>query len=72
MIGDVNLFLKGSPTDEDFEVESGIMIAGPLRPITWTLIARCLFVISLRTDIPTKRHGVRSSSTDVLVRLLDE
>ncbi len=28
MIGDVNLFLKGVPADEDFEVEAEIMIAG--------------------------------------------
>ncbi|THH04684.1 hypothetical protein EW145_g5335, partial [Phellinidium pouzarii] len=28
MIGDVNLFFKGSPPDEDFEVEAEIMIAG--------------------------------------------
>lgn len=28
MVGDVNLFLKGSPEDEDFEVEAEIMIAG--------------------------------------------
>lgn len=28
MIGDVNLFLKGSPEEEDFEVEVEIMIAG--------------------------------------------
>ncbi|RPD56239.1 acyl-CoA N-acyltransferase [Lentinus tigrinus ALCF2SS1-7] len=27
MIGDVNLFMKGVPTDEDFEVEAEIMIA---------------------------------------------
>ncbi|OBZ79628.1 N-acetyltransferase 9 [Grifola frondosa] len=29
MIGDVNLFLKGSPLDEDFEAEVEIMIAEP-------------------------------------------
>ena len=28
MIGDVNLFLKGTPEDPDFEVELEIMIAG--------------------------------------------
>ncbi len=28
MIGDVNLFFKGSPSDDDFEVEAEIMIAG--------------------------------------------
>ncbi|EMD41316.1 hypothetical protein CERSUDRAFT_89886 [Gelatoporia subvermispora B] len=27
MIGDVNLFFKGSPSDEDFEVEAEVMIA---------------------------------------------
>jgi len=27
MVGDVNLFLKGSPEDEDFEVEAEVMIA---------------------------------------------
>lgn len=30
MIGDVNLFFKGSPDDEDFEVEAEIMIAGSI------------------------------------------
>lgn len=30
MIGDVNLFFKGSPQDDDFEVEAEIMIAGTL------------------------------------------
>lgn len=30
MIGDVNLFLKGLPSDEDFEVEAEIMIAGTI------------------------------------------
>jgi len=29
MIGDVNLFLKGIPGDDDFEVEAEIMIAEP-------------------------------------------
>ncbi|CAL1697196.1 unnamed protein product [Somion occarium] len=29
MIGDVNLFFKGSPLDEDFEVEAEVMIADP-------------------------------------------
>lgn len=28
MVGDVNIFLKGDPDDEDFEAEVGIMIAG--------------------------------------------
>jgi hypothetical protein len=28
MIGDVNLFLKGDPSDPEFEVEVEIMIAG--------------------------------------------
>jgi hypothetical protein len=28
MVGDVNLFLKGVPSDEDFELEVEIMIAG--------------------------------------------
>lgn len=28
IIGDVNLFFKGSTTDEDFEVEAEVMIAG--------------------------------------------
>ena len=28
MIGDVNLFMKGAPADEDFEAEAEIMIAG--------------------------------------------
>jgi GNAT superfamily N-acetyltransferase len=28
MVGDVNLFLKGNPSDEDFEAEAEIMIAG--------------------------------------------
>lgn len=31
MIGDVNLFLKGLPDEEDFEAEVEIMIAGRLR-----------------------------------------
>jgi len=30
MVGDVNLFLKGHPEDEDFEAEAEIMIAGRL------------------------------------------
>lgn len=28
MVGDVNIFLKGDPGDEDFEAEVGVMIAG--------------------------------------------
>lgn len=28
MVGDVNLFLKGNPLEDDFEVEIEIMIAG--------------------------------------------
>ena len=28
MVGDVNIFLKGIPGDEDFEAEAEIMIAG--------------------------------------------
>lgn len=30
MIGDVNIFLKGVPGDQDFEAEAEIMIAGEL------------------------------------------
>lgn len=39
MIGDVNLFLKGLPNEEDFEAEVEIMIAGQ-----WieTVLFRCL------------------------------
>ena len=32
MIGDVNLFFKGAPDEEDFEVEVEIMIAGTYVP----------------------------------------
>ena len=28
MVGDVNVFLKGDPSDEDSEAEVGVMIAG--------------------------------------------
>jgi hypothetical protein len=28
MVGDVNLFLKGSPEDADFEAEVEVMVAG--------------------------------------------
>lgn len=28
MVGDVNVFLKGEPSDEDYEAEVGVMIAG--------------------------------------------
>ncbi|KAH0833126.1 hypothetical protein J3R83DRAFT_12123 [Lanmaoa asiatica] len=28
MVGDVNIFLKGDPSDEEFEAEVGVMIAG--------------------------------------------
>lgn len=31
MVGDVNIFLKGDPSDEDFEAEVGVMIAGMFR-----------------------------------------
>jgi len=37
MVGDVNLFFKGRPDDEDFEVEVEVMIAG-----------LALFALSLR------------------------
>ena len=30
MIGDVNIFLNGTPGDQDFEAEAEIMIAGEL------------------------------------------
>ena len=33
MVGDVNLFLKGDPSDEDFEAEVEIMIAGESRTV---------------------------------------
>ena len=32
MVGDVNLFLKGVPGEDDFEAEVEIMIAGVLHP----------------------------------------
>ena len=32
MVGDVNIFLKGTPGDQDFEAEAEIMIAGELIP----------------------------------------
>ena len=30
MVGDVNIFLKGTPGDQEFEAEAEIMIAGEL------------------------------------------
>ena len=43
MVGDVNLFLKGMPGDEDFEVEIEVMIAGllPLLRLLRSLMSRC-------------------------------
>jgi len=32
MIGDVNIFLNGTPGDQDFEAEAEIMIAGEFDP----------------------------------------
>jgi hypothetical protein len=32
MVGDVNIFLNGTPGDQDFESEAEIMIAGELTP----------------------------------------
>lgn len=39
MIGDVNLFLKGVPNEEDFEAEVEIMIAGELIGIVCSVCA---------------------------------
>ncbi|KAI0364896.1 acyl-CoA N-acyltransferase [Pilatotrama ljubarskyi] len=50
MIGDVNLFLKGCPEDEDFEVEVEIMIAEPAfrrRGIAYTALQ---LMLSYATD----------------------
>ncbi|KAI0353208.1 acyl-CoA N-acyltransferase [Trametes cingulata] len=50
MIGDVNLFLKGTPEDEDFEVEVEIMIAEPAyrrRGIAYTALQ---LMLSYATD----------------------
>ncbi|TFK83985.1 acyl-CoA N-acyltransferase [Polyporus arcularius HHB13444] len=50
MIGDVNLFLKGVPADEDFEVEAEIMIAEPAyrrRGVAYTALQ---LMLSYATD----------------------
>jgi hypothetical protein len=66
MVGDVNIFLKGSPSDEDFEVEVEIMIAGssiypsanPWKPI----------LIHCRVVLPEKRLRYRITPASSIIR----
>lgn len=72
MMGDVNLFLKGLPDEEDFEAEVEIMIAGMLRRSSavcfhafdaltselWTLTLVVLSPVLLQ-NLPIAARGLR-------------
>jgi len=81
MVGDVNIFLNGTPGDQDFEAEAEIMIAGgltlrdiyvPLLPpftaseLMLMMTHAILFV--LRTRLSPKRIRRPRSATDVFLR----
>lgn len=65
MIGDANLFLKGSPEDEDFEVEAEIMIAGMVY-----LVRRKAKITKdcRRIELSTQRPRFTSFATFILLR----
>ena len=45
MVGDVNIFLKGTPGDQDFEAEAEIMIAGePIQSLSRNIYVPPLLV----------------------------
>lgn len=54
MVGDVNLFLKGHPEDEDFEAEVEVMIAGMLHA---TLCPATRLTVVLCTEHAYRRRG---------------
>jgi len=59
MVGDVNLFFKGRPDDEDFEVEVEVMIAG-----------LALFALPLRyLHSDTRLFDLQKNSTAVSILL---
>lgn len=67
MIGDVNLFFKGDPSDDDFEVEAEIMIAGACPNLSrWT--ASASFHLSHRKGIPTQRPRLTSPTSRAFIR----
>lgn len=73
MIGDVNLFLKGLPTEADFEAELEVMIAGVLR---FPGVSRPVRVLpdpadlsrAIRTSIPPTRARARRTYANDRVR----
>jgi len=81
MVGDVNIFLNGTPGDQDFEAEAEIMIAGGLTlrniyvpllpPFTASelmLIMTRAILFVLRTRLSPKRICQPRSATDVFLR----
>lgn len=82
MIGDVNLFLKGLPDEEDFEAEVEIMIAGMLRRSSavcfhafdaltselWTLTLVVLSPVCCRTCLSPQGDCVYGPAADAVIR----
>ncbi|KZT68469.1 hypothetical protein DAEQUDRAFT_671297 [Daedalea quercina L-15889] len=64
MVGDVNLFLKGDPSDEDFEAEVEIMVAEPAyrrRGLAYTVLQ--LFLSSVTASSTSPLHPSPSSAS---------
>jgi len=68
MIGDVNLFFKGSPSDDDFEVEAEIMIAEKAfrRKGLASQALQALFSYATSTEYPPQ---LPISPTNLVVRI---
>ena len=66
MIGDVNIFLKGDPSDEDFEAEVGVMIAGMQSRISGSCTYSTAF--NLREKLSGQGSRARGAETDVIIR----
>jgi hypothetical protein len=66
MVGDVNLFLKGTPENGDEEVEAEVMIAGSPPPSYMRCSSRRLSSSECPTEAAYRRKGAAASALQLL------
>jgi len=71
MAGDVNIFLKGTPGDQDFEAEAEIMIAEPAYRRKG-FASRALQLMFSYATAPDSRAPLPISKESLVVRIGDE
>jgi hypothetical protein len=70
MVGDVNLFLKGESTDEDFEIEVEIMIAGEYALLYTHQAAPYFSAFTPRTILSSERLCERGTATVAVIHYI--